>query len=729
MKPTPDFILKNTFGYDTFRPLQQEVINNVLSGQDTLAVMPTGGGKSLCYQIPALMFDGLTLVVSPLIALMADQVQQLRALGVPALFLNSSLCREEYQHNMHCVKRGEVKLLYVAPETLLTRRILSLLSAQKVSCLTIDEAHCISEWGHDFRPEYRKIADVRNRFPAAVCLALTATATARVRSDIRSSLKFSNTSEFVAGFDRENLHIEVRPKKDPAAQTLELLKRFEGQSGIIYCFSRRQVDELAAYIASKGYSVRPYHAGMEDEERRRNQYAFIRDDVLIIVSTIAFGMGINKPNVRFVLHHDLPRSIEGYYQEIGRAGRDGLPAHCVLLYNYSDVAKINYFIEQKTGNEQRIAMQHLKAMVSYAEDELTCRRKPLLQYFGETYSAENCGACDNCTSAPTPLSDITIAAQKFLSCVKRADEKFGAGHLTDILLGSNNEKVLRWGHHKLSTHGIGAEMNRKQWMHLSRQLVLRGYLEQEGSYNTLRLTDKARTALKKREPILGVLPDVSERVQKQKQKKAETEYNPELFDLLRRKRKKIADDANLPPYVIFSDKTLIEMASYYPHSIETLLNISGVGHVKAEKYGVLFLEVITGFCKEQNLKDLSCAKSAPFRRAPDTGAAGGRNRLIAKAFNETMDIVSVMKRFNVKLQTVLDHLTKYLMEGGNLSHTKSLDPLITATSKQRQAVFASFDKQGTLFLRPVHEKLNGALCYDELKILRLLYLISRQKEN
>jgi ATP-dependent DNA helicase RecQ len=323
-------ILQDTFGYDTFRPLQREIIENVLARHDTLAIMATGGGKSLCYQIPSLLFDGLTVVVSPLISLMKDQVEQLRAFGVPALFLNSSLASQEYQENMEYVRRGEVKLLYVAPETLLTPRILALLDSVQVDCLTIDEAHCISEWGHDFRPEYRQLVAVRQRYPEAVCLALTATATSRVRQDIRTTLKFTTTNEFIASFNRENLYVEVARKYDPYQQTIDMLERYRDQSGIVYCFSRRQVDELAAYLAAKGYSVRPYHAGLEDSQRRMNQEAFIRDDAQIIVATIAFGMGINKPNVRFVIHFDLPKSIESYYQEIGRAGRDGLPAHCLL---------------------------------------------------------------------------------------------------------------------------------------------------------------------------------------------------------------------------------------------------------------------------------------------------------------------------------------------------------------------------------------------------------------
>src|SRR5512138_2668397 len=595
---SPSSVLKNTFGYDTFRPLQREVIENVLAGKDTLAIMPTGGGKSLCYQIPALLLEGLTVVVSPLISLMKDQVEQLRAFGVPALFLNSSLGPLEYQENMEYVRRGEVKLLYVAPETLLTPRILALLAEIKVALLTIDEAHCISEWGHDFRPEYRQLVEVRKRFPEAVFLALTATATARVRQDIRTTLKFATTNEFIASFNRENLYLEVLPKQDPIAQTLQMLERYKDQSGIVYCFSRKQVDELAGYLASRGYSVRPYHAGLEDVERRRNQEAFIRDDAQIIVATIAFGMGINKPNVRFVIHFDLPKSLEGYYQEIGRAGRDGLPAHCLLLYSYSDVAKLKYFIDQKEGNEKRVAIQHLEAIVRYSEDEVICRRKPLLNYFGESFQAENCSNCDNCTSAPTPLTDITIFAQKFLSCVKRADEKFGAGHIADILLGSENEKVLRWEHNKLSTYGIGKELTKKQWMHIARQLLTLGYLDQEGEYHTLHLTGKALEALRKREPILGVLQE-AERVKKVGKTlapgasaggKEEIEYNSALFALLRQKRKEMADEAGVPPYVIFSDKTLAEMAAYYPQSITSLLTISGVGQVKLRRYGEAFLE-------------------------------------------------------------------------------------------------------------------------------------------
>ena len=719
---TPASILKNTFGYDTFRPLQQEVIDNVLARKDTLAVMPTGGGKSLCYQIPALTFGGLTLVISPLISLMKDQVEQLRAVGVPSVFLNSSLSPQEYHENMEYVKRGEVKLLYVAPETLFTPRVLALLSEIKVDLLTIDEAHCISEWGHDFRPEYRQIVEIRKRFPGAVCMALTATATTQVRQDIRQTLKFTTTNEFVASFNRENLYIEVIRKLDPLRQTIQILDRYKDQSGIIYCFSRRQVDELASDLASRGYSVRPYHAGLDDMERRHNQEDFIRDDVQIIVATIAFGMGINKPNVRFVIHYDLPKSIEGYYQEIGRAGRDGLPAHCALLYSYGDVAKINYFIDKMEGDAKRSAIQHLNAIVQYAEDELNCRRRPLLNYFGETYSSENCSNCDNCNSSPTPMVDITVPAQKFLSCVKRADEKFGAGHIADILIGSKNAKVLRWEHEKLSTYGIGGELTKKQWMHLARQLLSMGYLKQEGEFHTLILTEKALNSLRKRDPIFGIVQEAG-RTQKAgvKKKAAELEYHRGLFAILRQKRKEVADEVKIPPYVIFSDRTLIEMAAYFPQSHESLLTISGVGQVKARQYGDAFLDVLRDYCARHGISE----KPKPNGEAQDRGIVNRRSIEVGDAYNSGVSVAELMERYHVTIGTILDHFMRYLAAGNQLRSGEGLESLLSVPAKQKESAFAAFDELGTAYLKPVFEKLNGEINYDNLKILRLLYQISQ----
>ncbi|MBA4393534.1 MAG: DNA helicase RecQ [Desulfobacca sp.] len=712
--PSPESLLKNTFGYGTFKPLQREVIANVLDRRDTLAIMPTGGGKSLCYQIPALLFEGLTVVVSPLIALMKDQVEQLRALGVPALFLNSSLTNGEYQENMDLVARGAIKLLYVAPETLLTPRLFQLLSTLRLDCLTIDEAHCISEWGHDFRPEYRHLKEVRRRYPHAVCLALTATATPRVRLDIKSSLNFASSNELVAGFNRENLFIEVIPKHDPASQTLRFLERFKDQSGIIYCFSRKQVDELSSFLTGQGFSTRPYHAGLDDQARRRNQESFIRDDTQIIVATIAFGMGINKPNVRFVIHYDLPKSIEGYYQEIGRAGRDGLPAHCLLLYSFSDAAKLRYFIDQKEATEQQVAMEHLETLIRFAESE-ACRRHPLLTYFGEVYTVENCGACDNCTADKKEPVDITILAQKFLSCVKRTGERFGTAYIVDVLLGSKNKKVLQNSHEALSTHGIGKELTREQWLTISRQLVQKGLLDQEPAYHTLRLTAKGLEALQTKEKIMGLFQK-DERTAASTPKTGEIEHDKTLFTILRHKRKELADDSGVPPYVIFSDRTLVEMAAFMPLSIDSLLRINGVGQVKAERYGEIFLQLLRTYGQDNGLEEKK------ENTSPEKDDSAPRYILVAEAFNQGESIESLMKRYRIQVTTILDHLGRYILAGKTLKNVASLLALSSLLPDRHQAVFKAFDDLGAEYLKPVFDQLNGTINYHELKILRLVYL-------
>ena len=717
MPPTPETILKNVFGYDQFKPLQCEVIENVLKKHDTLVIMPTGGGKSLCYQIPALIFPGLTVVVSPLIALMKDQVEQLHELGVPALFLNSSLSFDDYQDNMEQVRSGKIKLLYVAPETLLTPRLFNLLDSLPLDCLTIDEAHCISEWGHDFRPEYRQLVGARSRFPQAVCLALTATATQLVRLDIQNTLGFEIKNEFIASFDRENLMIEVVPKSDPVTQTLEFLGRFQDQSGIIYCFSRKQVDDLAAVLTRKGHSARPYHAGLEDEERKRNQELFIRDDIQIIVATIAFGMGINKPNVRFVVHYDLPKSIESYYQEIGRAGRDGLPATCLLLYSYGDVQKLKYFIDQKEEPERTGAYQHLTALTRYAETG-TCRRLPLLGYFGEKYLPENCGMCDNCVAGEKEQVDITISAQKFLSCVRRTGEMFGAAHVADVLLGSENQKVLKFTHHNLSTYGIGKDLSRKQWLHLARQLIQKGLLLQDETYGSLRLTSSGSAAMKNREPILGrILQDApAPRISR---KTGEPEYDRELFELLRKKRKELADKAHLPPYIIFSDRTLIEMAAYYPQKVDSLLKINGVGQVKASHYGSQFLEIIQSYCQPRRLEEKS--KTSRREIAP-LAEKNARHVLVAEAYNEGQTIQQLMEHYGVQQNTILDHLVKYAAEGHPLRGSDDLLALSALSPGEQAVVLSAFKELGPERLSPVFARLDGKVSYEELKILRLYYL-------
>jgi len=586
-------ILKNVFGYDSFWPLQEEVIGHILGRKDALIVMPTGGGKSLCYQIPALIFDGLTIVVSPLISLMKDQVDQLRECGVPAIFLNSSLDMDEYRRSVALLKSNRVKLLYVAPETLSLPNTLALLTSLNVVCIAVDEAHCISEWGHDFRPEYRLLAEIRNAFPTAVCTGLTATATPRVREDIRKSLKIAAQNEFVGSFDRTNLFLEVAPKTAPVEQTLSFLNRYRNESGIIYCATRQQTDDLHALLHRKGYSVLPYHAGLSDAARTKNQTLFSRDDIRIIVATVAFGMGINKSNVRFVVHYDLPKSIDNYYQEIGRAGRDGLPAHCLLLFGYGDIRKVKYFIDQKTGQEQWVANILLTTLVGFAETDI-CRRIPLLNYFGEIHGETDCGMCDNCRTEKKDLVDITIPAQMFLSCIKRTNESFGAGHIIEVLRGSTSQKVLKFGHERLSTYGIGTAHTAKQWLHLSRQFIQKGLLIHEYEHGTLQLTPKAWEVLRGKEIVTGRLEEArKETGGLSKRGKDELDsHDAALFEILRKKRKELADQANLPPFTIFHDRTLKEMAANLPQNRDSLARIHGIGAAKLEKYGSIFIEII-----------------------------------------------------------------------------------------------------------------------------------------
>jgi ATP-dependent DNA helicase RecQ len=597
-------ILKNVFGYDEFRPFQAEIISNILAKKDVLVVMPTGGGKSLCYQIPALVFEGLTIVISPLISLMKDQVAQLNQCGVAAAVLNSSLSPSEYRKNVRQIKQKKAKLLYLAPEALLKAGMLELLASVPIDCLAIDEAHCISQWGHDFRPEYRQLSKARAHFPKAVCAALTATATPRVRADIKASLQLGGGKEYVASFNRENLFIQFVPKDNPTRQTLRFLEKFKNQSGIIYCHSRRQVESLNEILRDDGLSSAPYHAGLSDLERNRNQEAFIRDDIHIIVATIAFGMGIDKPNVRFVVHYDLPQNIESYYQEIGRAGRDGLKSHCLLLFSYADVQKIKYFIDQKAPAEKRTAAIHLNALLRFAETEI-CRRIPLLNYFGEDYAIEKCHMCDNCLAEEKEQVDLTVAAQKFLSCVKRTGEKFGSVHIVDVLRGSKARKVLQFGHQKLSTYGIGEDYSKKQWQQMSRQFLHQGLMAQDMEFGGLKLTGKGWEVLKGRQKVQGRLDEEGSF-----EKNVDAPYRADdldiaqpLFERLRRQRKELADKSGVPPYVIFSDKTLVEMARFFPQSRESLLTIHGVGAVKGRKFGALFLDVIKQYCRENQIEE------------------------------------------------------------------------------------------------------------------------------
>ena len=718
-------ILKNVFGYDEFISLQEEIIKNVLRKNNSLVIMPTGGGKSLCYQIPALIFHGLTIVVSPLISLMKDQVEQLTEVGVAAVLLNSSLSPGEYRRNVERIKQEDVKLLYMAPESLLKPNILALLSSVQIDCLAIDEAHCISQWGHDFRPEYRQLVEVRDIFKAATCIALTATATPRVKEDITNNLGFDTSNEYIASFNRPNLFLEIVSKSNPLDQTIKFIKKFQNESGIIYCFTRRQVDNLYEILKEKGFSAKPYHAGLSDSERSRNQELFIRDDTQIIVATIAFGMGIDKPNIRFVVHYDLPQNIESYYQEIGRAGRDGLRAHCLLLFSYADIQKIKHFIKKKSIHEQRIANIHLNALLRFAETEI-CRRIPLLNYFGEDYSAEKCNMCDNCLAGEKDLVDITIPAQKFLSCVKRTNEMFGAVHIIDILRGSKAQKVLKFGHQKLSTYGIGKDYSKRQWQQLSRQFLHKGLLTQDMEFGGLKLAQKAWDVLKGKEIVQGRLEEewTNDANKKESRDESGPNYDPKLFEILRKKRKDLADKNNVPPYVIFSDKTLIEMASFFPQTKENLLDIHGVGAVKCEKYGLIFLNIIKKYCHLNQIEEIP-----PRRKKSAAGISRSirkkRHVVIGEAFNSGQSVKNIMAKFSIKQITILDHLFKYLQEGYSLRFDEFF-ALSTIQPDQKSLVLETFNRLGAELLRPAFNALNKEISYDDLKILRLYYLSKKK---
>ena len=587
-------LLKEHFGFTSFRPLQEEIIREALAGRDVVALLPTGGGKSLCFQLPALAKPGLTVVISPLIALMKDQVDALQANGIAATFLNSSLSPQEYHARLGGVHRGDYRLLYMAPERLMLPESLNDLQRWQVNLLAIDEAHCISEWGHDFRPEYRRLVELRERFPKLPIMALTATATWRVRDDISTLLKLRNPASYVASFNRPNLTYRVQGKANHFEQVLALLRAQPQESGIVYCQSRKTTELLAERLQTQGIKAQPYHAGLTPEERTRHQELFLRDDVQVICATIAFGMGINKPNVRFVIHYDLPKNLESYYQETGRAGRDGLPSECVLLFSAGDTVKQQRFINEKPGiQEQQIARTQLQQMVHYAECP-TCRRVELLQYFGDTYTSENCGGCDNCLS-PRDTFDGTEIAETLLSCIETIYDtsgfSVGLNHIIAVLTGANTEKIRRWRHDQLPMYGQGKTHSRPAWAAMARELIRLGYLRQATeAFSVLEITEQGRAFTQERHTIMLTTP-ISEPLRKA-QPIQELVHDESLFACLRQLRKTLADERDVPAYVIFSDVTLRQMAQNYPANEQEFLRISGVGTRKMKEFGTAFLATI-----------------------------------------------------------------------------------------------------------------------------------------
>jgi ATP-dependent DNA helicase RecQ len=709
-------VLKKHFGYSVFRPLQEHIINDALAGRDVFVLMPTGGGKSLCFQLPALMRDGLTIVVSPLISLMKDQVDALRASGVPATYLNSTLDRAEAKARWRGLHRGEYRMLYVAPERLMLETFLERALSWNVAQIAIDEAHCISEWGHDFRPEYRELKKLREHFPDAPVMALTATATERVRVDIIKQLKLRDPRCYVASFNRPNLSYRVVPKTAPYEQLLTFIRARPDESGVVYCFSRKSAESLARNLSEAGISAKPYHAGLTPAERTKHQEAFLRDDVRVITATIAFGMGINKPNVRFVVHYDLPKNLESYYQETGRAGRDGLPSECVLLFSPGDVAKQLHFIDEKSESEGRIARAQLRQMVHYAETR-ECRRVMLLRYFGEQYSEMSCEACDNCLT-PRETFNGTIPAQKFLSCIHRIQVKsgfsFGLNHVVDVLRGADTEAVRRRSHNELSTYGIGRDLKRDAWQAIGRELLRLGLIEcDRGRFATLTLTPAGREVLRNRTPItLTKQIDIAD-----KTKKARTgaiECDELLFERLRVLRRKFADNRNVPSYVIFSDVSLREMARAYPITSSEFRQISGVGEQKLKDFAESFLSEIKDYLANNSRRTFSDDVDVPLpqHRSGLNDSQAETLRRFCKG--ESVDEIACARGF--VRSTIYGHLLAAIECGKIAPESRGR----YFTPAQEKEIAAAFRQASDGKLTDVNALLAGKYDIGELRVFRAL---------
>lgn len=712
-------ILQHQFGYDSFRMNQEQAIASVLQGQDGVVLMPTGGGKSLCYQIPALMLDGLTIVVSPLIALMKDQVDALKNNGINAAFLNSTQSGAEQGEVFRAIRNNELKLLYVAPERLLQSgdQFLDYLHTLNIALFAIDEAHCISSWGHDFRPEYLQLAKLKTHFPHVPLLALTATADKLVRRDILERLGIPQASVFVSSFNRANIFYTVEPKRNAYSQLLDFLDQRKDQSGIIYRLSRQSVENLAADLRAEGFMAQPYHAGLDKETRDRHQTLFLQDEVKIIVATIAFGMGIDKSNVRFVVHMDLPKNVESYYQETGRAGRDGLQSEALLFFSWGDVNKLKSFVMIEDNEAQsEIMLNKLKTMGKFGELR-SCRRKFLLNYFSEEF-AGTCGACDNCLKTFETF-DGTIIAQKALSAVARVQERFGLHYLIDFLRGSD-AKTIRAEHKELKTYGVGADISQDEWFEYFRDLIAQDFLAQsEGQYPVITLTPKSWTVLR------GEVNVELMKVTRQEDKRAslvsasELPYEQRLFDELKELRRRFAQHENVPPYVVFSDATLVELATYLPHTPDEMARISGVGDVKLSKYGADFVQLIAHYCDRQQLTSRIHLKVQKRERKPQPkrDARGTDTYSITlQLFKTGHSVGAIAKARGLSISTIETHLVRFIPSG-----EIALEDLVPAHKIEpiRQAILALDVGVAT---GPVKEYLGEEYSYGEIRAVMAEFL-------
>jgi ATP-dependent DNA helicase RecQ len=709
--------LKSYFGFDRFLPLQEEIIAKVLAKRDTLVLMPTGGGKSLCYQLPALRFEGLTLVVSPLIALMKDQVDGLRANGVPAGMLNSTLSAQEAAEVQSQAQQGSLKILYIAPERLALPGFQRFLQSLEVSLIAIDEAHCISEWGHDFRPDYRNLKALRQNFPSVPVIALTATATKPVREDIVTQLGLQKPEIFISSFNRPNLTYTIQPKTDPLGSLLHLLEKHQGQSAIIYRFSRKATAETALELSERGYSALPYHAGLERDLRRETQEKFIRDQVQIVVATIAFGMGIDKPDVRLVVHYDLPKTVEGYYQETGRAGRDGFPSDCVLFYSYGDRSKQEYFISQIEDDAERDKAHTKLDQILALCDLQTCRRAYLMEYLGEPWPETDCGGCDICL-LPREEFDATEIAQKILSTAIRTGERFGVNYLVDVMRGMGNKAVRTRGHHELSVFGIAKDVDSDTLKERVRAVVTKGLMAQRGDgYPTLAVSPQGKQFLKNRDKLTLTRPKHAvPTLQVNSEQGAagrELAYDTRLFEELAALRLQIATDREVPAYQIFGNKALQQMAFHMPHNQVEFSKISGVGDAKLREFSRPFLNVITEYLTANG-------QSVNVQRVPVT-APKKRVRGISTSIRETKDLVAqglslveVAERRGISETTIRSHLERFVQEGGQID----LEHLMPSDDRRRN-IEAAFAEMSEARLTPVRDFLGDDYTWEELAVVRL----------